>query len=412
MAGLASILQVNTYHYLRGGDSRCMFETARQLRKRGLEVHHFAMQHPQNQPCEDSAYFAPYVDYPELMAKSGVGSKLQVLKSSLHNSDARRSVGALLDTMRPDVAHVHSIMHHLTASVVLELRKRGIPIVWTLHDYKAVCPTTRLLRDGAPCEACSGGRFFNATRYRCKRDSLAASALTTVELHLHRLWSVYEEADLLIAPSQFLRDKVVEMGLRPRRIEVLPNFVESSTYEPQCDDEGYVLYVGRLSHEKGLPTLIEAAGQVPSVELRIAGTGELEGELRERCTREGWRNVRFEGFVGGSDLVDLYRGARALLIPSEWYENCPMVVLEAYAFGKPVIGSRLGGLIDLVEDGVTGALIEPGVVSAWSTALRSVAHEPEVWRSMGLRARERAEGRFDAKSHIDTLLGYMGSVTH
>lgn len=405
------ILHLNTYHHLRGGDSRVMFETAAQLRAQGHEVRHFAMEHPQNVEDPDAEFFAPYVDFPELQRRGGLRNAVRVVATSIHNQRAREALGRMLDTWRPDVAHLHSVMHHLTASVVLELRERGIPIVWTLHDYKSVCPTTRLLRDGRPCEACKHGRFHQATLKRCKRDSLTASLITTVELGLHRMWRVYERADVLVAPSRFLRDKVTGMGLRPRRIEVLPNFVEVDRYDPASGvDEGYVLYVGRLSHEKGLPPLIEAMANVKGLGLRIAGTGELTESLQQRVEELGLDDVVFEGHVGGQRLADLYRGSRAVVVPSEWYENCPMVVLEAYAYGKPVVGSRLGGLVDLIDEDRTGKLVSPGDVLAWSQVLRRLSTDPATWHGMGENARYEAEEVYDAEPHMEALLEIYESV--
>lgn len=405
------ILQVNTFHHLRGGDSRVMFETTAGLRSRGHEVRHFAMDHPQNVDDPDAALFAPHIDYPALMEQGGPVNAWKVARSSIANPEARRTIGRMLDAWRPDVAHLHAVMHHLTASVVLELRERRIPIVWTLHDYKSVCPTTRLLRDGRPCEDCAHGRFINATRTRCKRGSLAASLITSIELTLHRRWRIYEDCELLIAPSQFLCDVVQRMGLRPRRIEVLYNFVDAKAYVPGNDhDGGYVLYVGRLSEEKGLETLVDAASRVPSLEVRIAGTGELADALCARAFEHGAKNIRFEGFTSGDDLAALYRNARAVVVPSEWYENCPMVVLESFAYGRAVLGADLGGLVDLVEPGVTGALVPPGDVDAWTNALADLATDPARWHTMGRHARHEAETRFAATNHLDRLEAWMHEV--
>lgn len=412
MSNPTRILQINTYHHLRGGDSRVMFETAAHLRARGHDVRHFAMQHADNVEDRDAHHFAPELDYPRMQAEGGLRNAWQVARSSISNPDARRALAGLLDEWAPDVAHLHSVMHHLTASVVLELRSRGIPIAWTLHDYKSVCPTTRLLRDGHTCHDCTGGRFLQATRHRCKRGSLPASLITTIELALHRRWRVYEDADLLIAPSRFLADTVQSMGLRARRLEVLPNFVDTSAYEPAVGrDRGYVLFVGRLSHEKGLPTLLEAMDGVAGIDLRVAGTGEMGDALRARAGTLCLDNVHFEGYSSGDALATLYRNARAVVVPSEWYENCPMVVLEAFAYGKPVIGTALGGLIDLVDPGVTGELVPAGDVSAWRRAMQDLADRPQYWHELGDHALEAARSRFDVQTHMDLLEAWFDQLS-
>lgn len=403
------IAMVNTYHFLRGGDSRYALATSDALRQRGHEILPFAMRHPESFESPFLDFYPNEVDYPALMKKKTLRSMWSVLTSSIYNREARGGFGKMVSDMPVDLAHLHSIMHHLTASVVLECFQREIPVVWTLHDYKAICPTTRLLRDDEICELCRGGRFHNAFWHRCKRGSWGASAIVTAELYLHRLWSVYERADLLVSPSPFLRDKVLEHGLKPRRIEVLPNFVDTTTVEPSESDEGYVLFVGRLSGEKGLGTLLAATARAGCA-LRVAGTGELGDELRRRCEREGWDHVSFEGHCSGDRLRKLYGGARVVAVPSEWYENCPLVVLEAFANAKPVLASRLGGLADMVDHEETGLLVEPGDVDAWAEALAALSADPGRCRDLGNRARCVAEERYSPARHLDALEGLYRSV--
>jgi glycosyltransferase involved in cell wall biosynthesis len=276
-------------------------------------------------------------------------------------------------------------------------------VVWTLHDLKSVCPTTRMLRDGKICEQCRGGRFYRALATRCKRGSLAASAVVTAELYQHRMWRVYERAQVLIAPSAFLRDKLLEHGLHPRRIEVLPNPVEADDYGGPAGDGGYVLYVGRLDPEKGVHTLVEAAVR-SHVPLKVVGSGELEAGLRRDAAAAGWPGVEFLGHRQGDELRQLFRNARLVAVPSECYENCPLVVLEAFASGKPVLASRLGGLPELVEEGRTGRLLPAGDVASWSAALTELAADPLRCAAMGAEALGIARQRHSAAAHHRRLL--------
>jgi len=397
------ILMANTYHYLRGGDSAYALGISQALRERGEDVVPFAMRSGRNLPSEHEEHFAPELDYPALQAAGGPANAWTVVRNSIYNRQARRSLAGLLDEEPVDLAHLHSVMHHLTASIVLELRSRRVPLVWTLHDAKACCPTTHFLRQGVPCHACAGGRFHNALRYRCKRGSVAASAVVTVELYLHRLWKIYERADLLLAPSRFLRDVLLKTGLRPRRMEVLPNYVDLDRF-PASEQAGeHLLYVGRLSPEKGISTLLRAAARHPRLPVVLAGGGELEGPLRRRIDAEGLGHVRLEGHVGQGRLAELLAGARAVALPSECDENCPLAVLEAFASGRAVLGSRRGGIPELVEEGVTGRLVAAGDVDAWSRALEEVEREPASWAEMGRQARLRAETRYGRRAHVDRL---------
>jgi glycosyltransferase involved in cell wall biosynthesis len=400
---------VNTFRYRRGGDSAYALGLEELLGERGHEVLPFAMHHPQELPTAHSAYFAPEIDYPALLNRGGIPSALKVLGSSIYNRAARASLAALLDEHAVKLVHAHSVMHHLTASVMRECYSRSIPVVWTLHDLKSVCPTSLFLRDEKICEECSGGRFYNAVRHRCKRGNFGASLIVATELYLHRMWRVYEKADLLIAPSQFLRDKLLESGLRPRRIEVLHNFVDTDQIEVPAGPGDYVLYVGRVSREKGVGTLMEACAR-DRIPLRIAGTGELLEGLRDRAAQQGWTNVQFAGHCTGEDLAALYRGARLVAVPSEWQENCPLVVLEAYAWGKPVLASRLGGLVELVGDQGVGQLLSPGATEEWAEIIGQWMSDPRRCREAGSVARELAESSFSPSRHVDRIEALYGEV--
>ncbi len=404
------ILIVNTYHYLRGGDSAYALGISRALEEAGHEVFPFAMQGERNLPSPYARYFAPELDYPALQREGGVGNKIKVLTHSIYNREARSRLSEYLDEIEIDIAHLHSVMHHLTASVVLELRKRGIPIVWTLHDAKSCCPTTHFQRNGQTCHACYGGRFYQAVRYRCKRGSLSASAVVATELYLHRLWKIYERAELLIAPSRFLRDTLIEAGLRPRRIEVLPNYVEAKRFQPAQDEGSYFLYLGRLSPEKGVTELVEAAVRLPHIPLRIVGGGELEASLRQRVEASGSTHITVEGPVPPEQVTDILRGARALILPSRCDENCPLVVLEAFAAGRPVIASSRGGIPELVNPGKTGLLVSDASVESWTQILESGWNDPAGLQRMGSRGREIISRRYDRSAHLEALLELYRSV--
>lgn len=404
------ILMANTYHYLRGGDSAYALGISSALREAGHEVIPFAMQGDANFPSDYARFFTPELDYPALQTRGGLGNAWRVVSNSIYNRDARRNLARLLDENPVDLVHLHSIMHHLTASIVLECRQRGIPMVWTLHDAKACCPTTRFMREGRVCHDCAQGRFYRAVTTRCKRGSLAASAIVAFELYLHRLWRIYEGADLLLAPSRFLQDLLVGTGLHPRRIEVLPNYVQVSDFDPSPGGGEYVLYVGRLSPEKGLDILLEAASRERRIPLRIAGSGEMESVLKEQCRQRGLEQVHFEGQVDRTRMIELLRGARSLVLPSIWDENCPISILESFAAGRAVLATRSGGVPELVTEGETGRLVAQGNVEALARALGQLVEEPEEWQRMGQRARAQAESHYDKSEHLNALLAHYHEV--
>jgi glycosyltransferase involved in cell wall biosynthesis len=405
-----TVCMVNTFHYRRGGDSSYVLGLQDELASRGTNVASFAMRHADSLPSKFSEFFADEIDYPRLRAKGGVRGAFEVVRKAVYNRQARASLARLLDSEPCRLAHVHTVMHHLTASVVLELYARELPVIWTLHDLKSVCPTTHFLREGKACEACNGGRFYNALRYRCKRKNVGASAIVTAELYLHRLWKVYERADLILAPSRFLRDKVIEAGLKPRRIEVLPNFIRAKDIEVSAGEGDYVLYVGRITPEKGVGTLARACAAA-GVPLRIVGDGDLLPHLVKEAAQKGWTNISWEGYRFGAELDALFQGARIVAVPSECRENCPMVVLEAMARGKPVLGSRLGGLIEILEDRGTGELVEAGSVENWQLAVVRWMHDSARCREAGHAARREAETMFAPDRHVSKLLEFYDQVS-
>jgi glycosyltransferase involved in cell wall biosynthesis len=247
--------------------------------------------------------------------------------------------------------------------------------------------------------------------YRCVKHSRAASALGAQELVLRReVFRYHRHVDRFVSPSAYLREVLIQGGLEPRRVVHIPNYVQALEYEPRTEPGAYALYVGRLSFEKGLWTLLEAAARLPRLEFRVVGRGP-EGEALEQAVRSReLSNVRLEGFRQGEELRALYRGALCVVMPSEWPENGPMVVYEAFASGKPVVGTTMGGIPELVQDGIEGRIVPPADPAALADALSSLAMSPSRVREMGERALEKARTRYDLSQHVDRLLELYGDV--
>jgi glycosyltransferase involved in cell wall biosynthesis len=410
-----NVLIVNTYHYLRGGDCRHALGLGRMLERRGHEVHFFGMHDPRNLECADSRYFISNVDYREAADGRNPLEALRVAWRSIYSFEARRRMADMLRETKPDVAHLHSIRHHVTASVLPVLKARGVPVAWTLHDYKEICPNTNLYDGRRVCEDCRGGRYHKVIANRCKRGSLAASVMTYLEARINAWLGHDRYVDLYISPSRFLREKFIEFGYDPDRIAALPNFIEIDRYRPDYKRGDYLLYLGRLEKMKGLETLLEgfarARSAVEGLELRIAGTGTMEQEVRSFVNRRSVGGITLCGHVSGQELEDLTRGARAVVIPSVWYENYPYSCLEAMAYGRPVIASRIGGIPEQVVDASTGFLFtpsDPADLADRIVRLYSLSEEETV--EMGRRGRARVEEINDPDVFMDRLLGIYGSL--
>ena len=303
----------------------------------------------------------------------------------------------------PDVAHVHCIYHHISPSVLSLLKQRGIPVVMTAHDLKLCCPAYKMLNRGGICEKCKGGNLLNVVTNRCLRDSLVVSSLVMVESAVHRALGLYRDnLDRIVVPSLFFRDKHIEWGWPAEKLVYIPNFVRAGGFTPQFEPGDYFFYFGRLALEKGVGTLIRAAARA-GVRLRIAGTGP-EGDALKALAAEVGGDIEFLGFVSGDPLWKLLREARAIVLPSEWYENAPMSVLEAYASGKPVIGARIGGIPEMVTEGETGWLFESGSVDELAGKLAHMQSQPEAAISvMGQAARRLVEDRFNEWRYLDAM---------
>lgn len=402
---LMRILMVNSYYYLRGGAERCVFELSELLTANGHEVIPFAMKHPQNLPTAYEEYFTSQVDFPSLLGKgSRLPAKWQAVERVVYSRETKRQIERLIEATQPDVAHLHGIAHELSPSILPALQQAGIPVVQTLHDFKLLCPNTSFVSQNAICERCKGHHYYNVVRYRCKRDSLAASLLAGFEAYIHQFLQIYEKnVDVFITPSRFLEQKLREHGI-DNPVEHLPNFIDGSSYQPCYEPEPYLLYAGRLVDIKGVRTLLSAMHDIPTTPLYLAGTGELEAELREIVATEELDNVTFLGHLGKNELTELMQRALCTIVPSECYDNYPMSILESFASGTPVIGSRIGGIPELVRDGESGFLFESRNAEDLCSKILALVYDRNLAIQMGKNARRQVELENSPETHYQTML--------
>lgn len=396
------ILLINKFLYPRGGDAISTLTTGRLLETHGHEVFFWGMAHPANPVYPFAELFVSHVDY----AKSGgTGSKVKAAMNILYSLEARKKMAALLGKVKPDLVHLNNFAHQIGPSILDEIKKLHIPAVMTMRDYKLVCPTYSMLCNGEICETCRDGRFYHCGINRCTKGSLLKSMVNVAEMYLHhRVLRIYDKIDLYISPSRFLQDKVKEMGLKGE-VVFLPNCVDVSEFGPDFEwRDRSIVYVGRLSHEKGLETLIDAVREVAGVGLKIIGEGPLKRYLEEKVKAERIDNVAFLGYLTGSDLHDEIRNSMFLVIPSEWYENNPRTVIEAFALGKPVVGARIGGIPELVRDWETGLTHTVGNVDDLREKIGLMLDNSAKIVEMGKNARAYVEQMLNAEVHYRKLM--------
>ncbi|WP_027182965.1 glycosyltransferase family 4 protein [Desulfovibrio inopinatus] len=397
------ILAINKYFYNKGGAETVFFQEREGLLEAGHSVVDFSMQHQDNSPSPYSEYFTRCIDYHDRL------SFFQKINTAIRFVDSREAVkkiSALILQEKPDIAHAHNIYHQLTPSIFPVLKKAGIPLVVTVHDAKLVCPNYVVFQHGEVCDACRKGGFGHVLWNDCQ-ESFFKSTLMLVEALYHKWRKSYECVDLFLTPSAFYRD-LISTRIPKNKIQVLPNGVDLHSFTPRYDHDGYMLYVGRLSREKGIETLLKAHQKLsPKPPLKIVGCGPLEATLRNQTG-----DVEFLGFLSGQSLYDTIRGAACVIVPSEWYENCSMVVLEAMSMGKLVIGSRIGGIPEQIEDGKTGMLFSPGDVHQLADCMASALESPGKTGEMGQCARQRIHKIYDINRHMEKLLFYYDRVLY
>lgn len=389
----------SNYYYLKGGAERVLFEEKMILEAHGHQVSVFAQAHPRNEPSPYEDYFPPFKDW---RGTRGL-AKLTMAKSIMYDRQAARCFLRFLEAAEPDIVHAHNIYGGLTTSILDIARKKHVPVVMTLHDYKLICPSYLMLNRGAVCEDCKGGRFVHCLLNRCHKESLGASGVYCLESYLNRWLHKYDTIRYLICPSLFSLRKHTEHGIARDRLLHIPNFADAAGQVPRYKTGRYALFVGRLSEEKGIATLLAAAKSL-DVPVRLVGDGPLRTEYEKRAKNDGLSHVTFEGYKSGDDLKQLYENAAFLVLPSQCYENAPMSILEAYAYGKPVVGSRIGGIAEMVEHGRTGLQFTPGNADELAECVRTLWLDASLRSQMGRAARDKAEREFSAEVHYEQLM--------
>lgn len=401
------LLSLNTYNYRRGGSDVMYFEHDAMFRGLGWDTAVMAMHHPKNELSPWSAFFADEIEFGH---EYGAMDKLAMASKVIYSLEAKRKLSALLDTFPADVAHAHCIYHHLSPSVLVQLKRRGIPTVMTSHDLKLACPSYKMVNRTGICERCKGGNLFNVIRYRCVRDSLPVSTLIALESGIHKLFGLYRKnLDRVVAPSHFMQNKLIEWGWNPQQIAYIPNYVHVERFTPNYEPGDYFVYFGRLQLDKGVATVVRAAIQA-GVKLHMVGTGPDEAFVKQLA--DGYEErVIFHGYQQGESLRSIVGQARAAILASEIYENAPMSVLEAYASGKPVIGAHIGGIPEMVREGETGALFESGKVEELASLLRKFADMPDsAVAGMGRAARQYVSTTFTHQRYLNEMLALYAEL--
>ena len=408
------VLQINKYYYLKSGAERYMLDVSSMLQNHGHQVIPFAMQHEKNLPTKYSTYFVENIEFNSEI-KCSIFRKIKMGLKVIYSFEARNKLLELIEKENPDIAHIHKFNNSLTPSILYALKKKDIPIVQTLHDYRTVCPNYNLydFNKLEICEDCKGHKYFNALRRRCHEigKSYLVGLNIAIESYLYHFLKTYENTiDLFIAPSKFLMKKMIEFGVDKSKIVHIPYFVHYNKYIPNYSNSNYILYFGRLESHKGIKTLIAAMKHVNSLKLYIVGEGSYRNELEKYIEIDNIKNVLLVGYKKGKELNEFIKNSLFTIVPSEWYEPFGLVVLESYASGKPVVASRIGGLAELIENNVDGLLFEPGNVEDLSNKINYLLENRNMVVRMGINARKKVEEKYNENIHYMRLMEAYSKV--
>ncbi|MGB0115896.1 MAG: glycosyltransferase family 4 protein [Terriglobales bacterium] len=404
------ILYCNKYNYLFSGTEAYLFDLMQRMEDRGQDVALFSMDHGSSPAFAGRSYCIPHLDFKD--PDVGFLKKVKMAAHAIYSPSARRAMRRCLADFSPDLAHIRGIYHHLSPSILWELKHQGIPVLYHINDFKILCPTYNFVANGRACELCSHGAFYHAATSGCYAGPRSSAMVLAAEAYLHKWLRTYERCvDMFLAPSEFVRKKLIASGLPARRIEVLPHFQALPANEDVTFDEGYLLYFGRLSAEKGVYELLRAMVQLPHIPMIIAGDGPERPRLESLAKELNLNQVLFAGMVHGEKLEKLISGCSFSVFPSHAYETLGKSILESYAWGRPVIASDLGSRRELVEHGITGLLYTDGDRNQLARSIGFLFDRPDLIEKMGAAARKRVKDKHDPEQHMAKLLELYSRLT-
>jgi glycosyltransferase involved in cell wall biosynthesis len=330
--------------------------------------------------------------------------KISLLGRTVWAGDSRKEFAGLLRQSRPDVVHIHNTFPLISPSIYWACREERVPVVQTLHNYRLFCPGANFSRDGRTCEDCIGGSFWKGVQHGCYRNSRVQTAPVALMLYVHHARKTWHRmVDCYIALTGFARNKFIQAGLPADKIVIKPNCVDPDP-GMKSGTGSYALCVGRVSQEKGVPTLIEAWRQIPQkYPLRIIGDGPARAQLEAECKAQGLSHISFLGHQPRERVIEAMKQARLVVFPSELYENLPLTIIEAFACGTPVLASRLGAMPEIVEEGRTGWLFTAGSADDLARATQCAWEQTQSLRTLGEQARQEFEARYTAEANLQQL---------
>jgi len=386
------LLAHNFYKYFAGEDSIA-------LREKGLLEEN-----------KEQVYF--YTKDNKETDSYNLNKKINFFVQTIFSSSTKKELKTIIKDFKPDIAYTHNIFPLISPSIFHTLHAESIPCVQNVQDYRWLCPNGVFYINDSICEKCKNGAFWNAIRHKCFRDSFLLSGLYATTIGTNRLSGVFKKIDAFVCTTEFNKQKLMEAGIEEKRLFIKPNYLDITNIEPSVGTGNHIIFLGRLSQEKGLWTLIKAFEKIKDLQLKIVGTGPLEHPLRKYIKENSINNISIEGFKEGDEKNNLIKNALFMVFPSEWYEHFPIVLLEAFAFGKPVVASDIGNMPLIVENEKSGLHFRAGDIDDLIEKIRILSQNNSEITRMGEFARKKIETYYTPEINYKILKSIFQKVAH
>jgi glycosyltransferase involved in cell wall biosynthesis len=413
------VLIANKYYFMRGGAERLLFNTKAILEAHGHTVMPFAIRFARSEPTPAARFFVDppagerEIELEQFRIKTHHVPRM--VARALYSTQAKARIRQVIRAERIDLVYALNISNYISPSIVDGAHAEGVPVVHGLVDYHLVCPNATFNRPRKDrCLDCFPGKYWHGVVHRCVGHSLPASLMRAAVMFFDDLTRVYHRVDAFACLTPFMRDVLAARGFEREKLHVTLTPIDFAPIEVSGDDDGTFLYVGRISREKGIDILVEAAKRMRSANSRVIVIGEIDGRYAERCVelaaRGGGARVEFLGPRYGDEMLAYLRRCRATIMPSRCLDNLPNALLESFAAGKPIVGSNYEGITVVVKNGENGLTFEPGNPADLAAKLDALAADPERARRMGLSGRRLVEAKHSPEHHYASLMAAFESA--
>lgn len=390
------ILLVNKFHYLRGGSEKYYFELAKLLKDHGHTVAFFSMKNENNIKTGDREYFVDEIDM-------NTGSKFEAL-NVIYSKKNKVLMEKALEEFKPDIVHINNFQRQLSASIIDAVKEKNIPLIMTAHDLNSICPASIMLYNGEVCEDCITKGYTSCIKKKCIKNSMLKSMLGYIEKKYYDLHKMFCKVDCIISPSEFNKNQLLKGKLKCNDITVIHNFV-NETEKTDYTLGDCAFYFGRLSREKGILNLVEAINNIPGARLIIAGDGPERENIQAYIKEHKLENrITLLGYLNQNDIRENIRKCRFVTVPSIWYENCPYSILETMEIGKPIIGSEIGGIPELIQNGINGFTYEHNDVTELTNILMKMFGNDETVKQFSKNSKQIFIQNYSAETYYNKLM--------